>query len=250
MQIKCTQCGGAVPIEEESDFLRCPFCNTALYVETDRTVRHYAMDPQVSAADLAPIIQRKLAHLEIPDPVQVTGSKLRYFPFWRFETETGATFTVPAAAPPLEEMARIKSPAGDLKLFSPDLAATPDFVEPEYLLEDATDDARQLNDLPDAVFPVAALLHLPLHDVSYLCQDTPRRAVVEAVSGEVYADDWPAGPQKKKDRVLGRIALLTFALFLLEAAFLPGFWLVLAAYALTGTGVFFLARNTLRRMGW
>ena len=48
MEIKCTQCGGKAPIEEDADFIRCPFCETALYIDADRSVKHFYMDPAVA----------------------------------------------------------------------------------------------------------------------------------------------------------------------------------------------------------
>jgi len=40
MDLKCTQCGGQTPSSEDTSFVRCPFCETALCLETDRTVSH------------------------------------------------------------------------------------------------------------------------------------------------------------------------------------------------------------------
>jgi len=250
MQIKCTQCGGDVPIEEDAGFIRCPYCETALYVDTDRTVLHYYMAAQAAAQDIGPTIQRKLSYMEINDPVAVQSSRILYFPFWRMDTTIGGSVTLPAAAPPMEDLESLKSPAGDLKLYTKKLGEEFPVVEPEVLLEDALVKAQKSLESEAVKFKSASLMHLPLYEVEYTCQKGQYRAIVEAVSGEVFADNWPAAPQKQKDRVLGWIAALAFVLFLLESALIPWFWVMVPAYVATGAGIYFLARRTLRNMGW
>lgn len=250
MEIKCTQCGGDVPIEEDAGFIRCPFCETALYVETDRTVLHYYMSVQVAVDDIGLTIARKLSYMEIKDPVAVQSSSVIYFPFWRLDTLMGGALTVPAATTPIEDLDVLKSPAGDLKLYSKKLEEDFPVVEPEVLLENALVEGQKIIGSESAKFRSASLVHLPLHEVEYICQGREYRVFVEAISGEVFGDSWPAAPQKQKDRALGRIAALAFGLFLVESALIPWFWVLLPAYAATGYGVYFLARRTLRKMGW
>jgi hypothetical protein len=250
MNIKCTQCGAKVPIETDTSTIRCPFCETALYVETDRTVMHYYMDPQVQAADLGPVIQRKLSYLEIKDPVNINTRDLLYFPLWRFDTGLGTSVMVAGAMPPVEDMFVVKPPAGPVRLFSPELAVDNEVVEPEVMLEDAAADAREVLGPGSVKFKSAAVVHLPFYKVTYTCQDSKNEAFVEAVSGEVFAEDWPSAPYKEKDRVLGMIAVATFAIFLVEAVAIRHPGLTLLAYAPTAAGVYFFARNTLKKMGW
>jgi hypothetical protein len=250
MEIKCTQCGAKVPIEKEGGFIRCPYCETALYLDTDRSVKHFSMAPQVREKDLSPTIGRALSRVEINDPLTVGKSRMFYFPFWRLDTAIGGSLTLAAATPPVEDMLQIENPAGDLQLFSPDLAAEQEVVEPELLLEDALLEARNLLESDTAKFRAASILHLPVYEVEYLCQGQRFKAHVLGVTGEVFADEWPAIPQKEKDRKLGAIALFAFILLLLEAVLIPWTWAVIPAYALTGAGVYYFAKNTLRRMGW
>ena len=67
MNVTCTRCGAKVPIETDTSTVRCPFCESALSVETDRTVMHHYMGPQIKIEDLNPVLQRKLSYLEIRD---------------------------------------------------------------------------------------------------------------------------------------------------------------------------------------
>ena len=250
MNIKCTQCGAKVPIEKDSDFIRCPYCETALYVDTERTVKHHYMAAQAQTKDLGPMVARKLSYLEVVDPVTVGKWSFFYFPFWRVDTSLGGSVVIAAATPPCEDMLQISMPAGDLKLFAPELAAEHEVTEPEMLLDDALIEAQKILDNPAVKFTAASLIHLPMYRVEYRCQNQDFVAVVDAITGDAFADEWPAMPQKQKDRMLGGIALAAFALFFLEAAFLPWTWAIIPAYALTGAGIYYLARNTLRKMGW
>jgi hypothetical protein len=250
MDIKCTQCGAGVPITEDAAFIRCPFCDTALYVETDRTVTHYYLPAQAPVNDLPLYLRRKLAGFEVKDEVAVKGVTLVFFPYWRFDLATGKSHCLPAAAAPFEDLHRLKMPAGDLKLFDPPKLEPHRVIEPQVLLVDAALEVKTELANEAAQFTASSLVHLPLYFVGYACQGKDFRAVVDAVAGEVYADDWPPGPQREKDRALGLIALLAVGLFLFEAALIPGLWLTLAAYALTALGLYYLARGVLQRMGW
>jgi hypothetical protein len=249
MDITCTQCGAKVPIEHDTEFLRCPYCETALYVETDRTVKHFLMPATVAEKDLVPVLRRKLAYLEIKAPVNVTGVKTVWFPFWRLDAKMGGAAMVPAAAPPLEDMASIKPPAGNLQLYTEGPGRTE--VAPEVLLEDAVVEGWKALEAKEPIeFSAAAMLHLPLLEVSYTCRNRPYRAVIEAASGEVYADDWPAAPARKKDRVLGLIAVSAFIAFTLEAALIPVLSIALLMLAATALLVYFVGLNVLEKMGW
>src|SRR3990172_10587899 len=143
MDIKCTQCGARVPIETETAFTRCPYCETALYVDADQTVKHYYLPPQAALQDLGPMIGRRLSRQEIKDPVTLVSAALTYFPFWRLDTAMGRPVSIPAAMPAVEDLFNLKIPAGDLKVFSPELAVDHEVIEPEVMLDDALREAQE-----------------------------------------------------------------------------------------------------------
>jgi len=250
MDIKCTQCGGQVPIAEDTAFVRCPFCETALYVETDRTVPHQYLPATLAEKDLGMYLQRRLAQFEYEDPVKLKKARLVYFPFWRFDLATGKSHAVPAAVAPYEDLRRLKLPAGSYKLFDAAALEPHQVIGPEVLLEDAAEDARVEIGNEAVNFTGAGLVHLPFYFITYQAGSRDFTAVTDAAAGETYADEWPAGAQKVKDRALGLIAALCVALFLLESALLPNIFFTLLAYAVTAIGIYFLARSTLTRMGW
>ncbi len=258
MEIKCTQCGGSVPIEYDSVFIRCAFCETALYVDTDQTVKHFVMLPQVAGNDIAPIIQRELSYMEIKDPVTVIKTDLHYFPFWRLENNKGRAQNIPAASPLIEDMSEIRFPAGEFKLFSDELVNEKSVVEPEVTFEDAVTEGKKSTNGPADKFTSASITHIPFFIVNYACQKMDHEAVVEGVSGTVYADGWPVAPQKQKDRRLGLIAFMSVALFLFEASFpsfLPvsanvGIIMSLGMMIVTGVLVYYYSMNMLKKMKW
>src|SRR3990172_13112248 len=118
MDIKCTQCGARVPIETETAFTRCPYCETALYVDADQTVKHYYLPPQAALQDLGPMIGRRLSRQEIKDPVTLVSAALTYFPFWRLDTAMGRPGPLPAAQPAAGDFFNPKNPPGDLQRFN------------------------------------------------------------------------------------------------------------------------------------
>lgn len=250
MDINCTQCGGKVPIQEDTSFVRCPFCETALYVETDRTVSHQYLAASVAEKDLGMYLQRRLARFEVEEQAKVKNAKLIFFPVWRFDLPTGKSVAVPAAAPLFDDLRRLKMPAGAYQLFDAAALAGRTVIEPDLLLEDAALEARAETGNEETKFTGAALVHLPFFHVTYAAGTRDFRALVDAASGEPYADDWPAGSQKQKDRALGMIAALCVILFLLEAVLVPGPGLTLLAYGVTAVGIYYLARSTLAKMGW
>ena len=258
MEIKCTQCGGSVPIEYDTVFIKCSFCETALYVDTNQTVKHFIMLVQAAEDDVVPIIQRELSYMEINDPVTLNKINLHYFPFWRLENNKGGAQNIPAAAPPIEDMSVIKFPSGEFKLFSDELVNGKSVVEPEVTLEDAIAEGKKSICDESVEYSSASITHLPFYNVGYSCQNMEHEAVVEGVSGTVYADGWPAAPQKRKDRHLGFIAFMSIALFLFEAsfpAFLPvsgnvGIFMSLGIMIVTGIIIYYYSMNTLKKMQW
>lgn len=250
MDIKCTQCGGQVPIQEDTAFVRCPFCETALYVETDRTVSHQYVPAGLAEKDLEVYLKRQLAQYEYVGSVELKKRRLAFFPFWRFDLPTGKSIAVPAGIAPYDDLRRLKMPAGSYKLFDPAALEPHEVIEPAVLLEDAAEEARAECGNEEVKFTGAALVHLPFFLYTYAAGSREFAAMTDAAAGQTYADEWPAGAQKNKDRTLGLIAALCVFLFLLEAALLPNIALTLPAYLVTAVGLYYLARSTLTRMGW
>ena len=44
MQIKCTQCGADVTVQQDETFIECPFCASALFLDKRKVVFHYLLN--------------------------------------------------------------------------------------------------------------------------------------------------------------------------------------------------------------
>ena len=80
MKIRCTGCKADVPIDEETEFVQCPYCSAALYVDLSQSILHYYMPVQIEKRDLAPLIQRALAKIEIEDNIKIPSMELKILP--------------------------------------------------------------------------------------------------------------------------------------------------------------------------
>lgn len=241
MELTCTNCGGAVPIETDTTSTQCPWCGAALYVHTAGTALHYVALPQLAERDMGPLVQRELARIEITDPISVERIEVLYFPYWRRSLSPDRVAFAAAASPLCDDLARPDLALGDLKIFSGSITERARVVEPAVsLVRDADEQAAQR----------AALVHVPLARVAYRFKGLPYEAVVDAAGGRVFADDWPPSPERDKDRALSRLAALAFTLFFAEAALLPGILFVIPAFALTAFAIHRLAAKSLRESGW
>jgi DNA-directed RNA polymerase subunit RPC12/RpoP len=248
MKVRCTQCGAEIPIEEDAGFIQCEYCGTHLFVEVDRTVQHYNFRPRMEAGSLASTIMRELSRLELTLPVEITRAELVYFPFWQITTEQGRNVTIPGAITTIENLAGVTIPAGDLKFFDPENIPSGKIIPPETLLDGALAQFKGLN-LRDEV-KESALIHLPVFLVSYRYQDNSYEAAVDALSGNVYADEYPPLPIRDKDRFFGLMMLVTMLIFVLEGVLIRGFGFTILAYALTGVPLYFGIRALLKSKGW
>ncbi len=248
MKIRCTQCGAEISIEEDAGFIQCEYCDTHLFVEVDRTVQHYNFRPRMEAGALGSVIMRHLSGMELTRVVEVTESELVYFPFWQITTEQGRKVIIPGAITTIESLGDVSIPAGDLKFFDPEKIPSGRIIPPETLLDGALAQFKGLN-LHDEV-KESALIHLPVFTVSYNYQGNSYEAAVDALSGSVYADEYPPLPVRDKDRFFGLMMFATMLVFVLEGVLIKGFGFTIIAYALTGVPLYFAIRSLLKGKGW
>jgi DNA-directed RNA polymerase subunit RPC12/RpoP len=248
MKIRCTQCGAEISIEEDAGFIQCEYCGTHLFVELDRTVRHYSIQSNLGEKSVAPAISRHLSRMELNLPVEIINSELSYFPFWNFTTDQGRRVAIPAATSSIESLGQVTIPAGDLRFFDPGKIPASQIIPPETLLESALSQFKGLG-LKDDV-KESSLIHVPMFLVTYRYQDMEYEAAVEAVTGNVYSDEYPPLPVHEKDRFFGMMMAVTLALFILEGVIIKGFWLTLLAYAITSIPLYFGIRFLLKGKGW
>jgi len=247
MDIKCTQCGAGVEISEDSGFISCPYCDSRLYIESDRTVRHFYLKPEVKPNEIASIISKELFSRELKAEVAVVSADPVFIPFWLVRLKQGE-MRFPAAELANPELQNCAIPAGKLVPYEPELEKKYKVEMPSLSL----DELKKKPALEKAVNHIERtdLIHLPFYRVSYNYGNETFQAMVDAGEGKLYAEKLPRGLSREKDRYfLGLFAVLSLG-FLLEAFFIPGFWFVLLAYAATGVLAWYLVRKALEQKGY
>jgi hypothetical protein len=249
MEIRCTSCGAQVPIQERTQFQQCQHCGAALIVDLGEGVPHYLLSPVLEHGGLEPALRRALAQREISAPIGTVAAEMIYLPFWRFEREAGQAFMIAASAPGAEDLGRLVPPPGEERFFREEHAGAHRVAEPTVLLETARAEASGAAAAETKDDLRESLVHVPFFRIEYGCDGGTYVAWMEAVSGNAFSDGWPPSPQRRKDLVLGAVALISIAVFFSETVFLSTLWLLIA-FPLTAIALFLFARALLGRLSW
>jgi predicted RNA-binding Zn-ribbon protein involved in translation (DUF1610 family) len=195
--LTCTQCGGELHPEEGQTFLTCPYCNSTVYLDKSRVVFHWSLAPTLSPEQALGALRRWMSGnqtvKDLDQKAQVAGQNFQYFPLWYFKrgTPTGEKIDLqPAAATSVTELARLSLPAGDLQRFDPALESQSE--APTVPLEAARSWLEQNRPLPQSEIRESALVHVPIYMFKYLYKGQRYTAVVEAATGMVLANIFPA----------------------------------------------------------
>jgi hypothetical protein len=250
MQIRCTNCGADIPLEQESEFISCSFCHAALFVDTDKTIANFCMPATLKKDELSPLINRKLASMEITAEHALEDASIVYHPFWRFESKGIKTKLIAAAEIDADEMTEIPGTAGNPVVYNPSVIGDRRVVEPSLLYDEAVAEFQMSSPSAAQSDLRVTMLYLPVYHATYLCDGLRYHAFIDGVSGGVYADNWPPTEQREKNRLLGTIAIGALLAFVLESAFIPNFWLLMLTFAITAGAIYIFSRGLLRRMGW
>jgi hypothetical protein len=222
--IQCTQCGGHVPVEDDG-YVVCPACQSALYVDLSRVCIHQQVEPAIAERDLPGALGRWLHRLEVPGQPRVTKRDLRYWPFWEVEA-ADARALILAAPSPFTELESIEVPAGRRRRFddATEAAAVAPTTFGAAALERSgvTGDAR------------LRLLHLPIYHLEYQLDGRRWDALIEGVSGGVFAERLPPPHTTQLDTSHALVFGATFVIFVLEGLLLPDLGPTLLGYGVTG----------------
>jgi predicted RNA-binding Zn-ribbon protein involved in translation (DUF1610 family) len=212
--LHCTQCGGELHPDEGQIFLICPYCGAAVYVDKARVVFHWYLAPTLNEQDAAASLRRWMAGnqtvKDLDQKASMQGSAFEYFPLWylKYRQKTGREDILyePAAATSVSELRHLNLPAGDLRPYVPsmDAQARPPTVPLETALEWLAQ--RQL---PAGEVVEQALVHIPLYTFKYQYKGSTYTAVVEAGSGSVFANIYPAKAEAPY-QVAGLVTALVF----------------------------------------
>jgi hypothetical protein len=217
--INCTQCGGELHPDEGQVFLTCTFCGSTVYVDKSQVVFHWSLNPTLTAEQAASALNRWMSGnqtvKDLDKKAQVTSQTFQYFPLWHFQWKSpqGNQMALqPAAATSVTELAKLRIPAGDLVRYDPALDAQSE--PPTVPLETARDWLKQSQ--PQAAIQESALVHVPIFIFKYQFKGQSYTAVVEAATGSVIANIYPA----KSEAPYITAGFVTAAVYLF-LAFLP-----------------------------
>jgi hypothetical protein len=247
MQIKCTQCGAGLDITEDTGFIVCPFCDSRLYLESDRTVRHFYLQPVIKAKDVAGFIGKELSRRELKDPAQVISAHIVFIPFWLVRMKE-TTLSYQAADLEYSVFEQLKIPVGELIPYESELEGKFEVQAPEVSLEQIMK-KQELDEYKDKVERVD-LIHIPFYKVRYSYKSAAYHSLVDACSGVAYAENFPASISKEKDRFFMIIFAVLSVVFTVEAFALPGFLFPMLAFVITGAGAWFYVSRLLNRKGY
>ena len=193
----CTQCGGELHPDQGQIFLTCPYCGATVFLDKSQVVFHWYLAPTLDEAKARASLARWMAGnqtvKDLDKKAAVQSSSFEYFPVWFFKHSPAggkeAIILEPAAATSVSEIRRLNLPGGDLRKYAPalDSQAQPPSVPLQAALSWMAE--RQI---PAGELTERALVHIPLYTFKYTFQGRLFTALVEAGTGTVLANIFPA----------------------------------------------------------
>lgn len=194
----CTQCGGEIHPDEGQIFLTCPYCGAAVYLDRSVVVFHWYLAPTLDEGKARASLARWMAGnqtvKDLDQKAQITGSAFEYFPLWFFKCRQPDGKEVilmePAAATSVSELRNLNLPAGDLRKYDESEVGS-QATTPNVPLETALRWVEQQQIAPGAVSE-RSLVHVPIYTFKYTYKGNTYTAIVEAGTGCVFANIYPA----------------------------------------------------------
>jgi len=195
--LHCTQCGGELHPDEGQIFLSCPFCGSTVYLDKSQVVFHWHLAPTLDESKARAALAAWMAGNEtvkdLDQKSRVVGSSFEYFPVWYFKRRTPGgkeeILIELAAATAVSEIRSLHLMAGDLRKYEETLDAQSQ--APTVPLQAALAWMKE-REIPDAEIIEKSLVHIPVYTFKYLYQDNAYTALVEAATGGVLANIYPA----------------------------------------------------------
>jgi predicted RNA-binding Zn-ribbon protein involved in translation (DUF1610 family) len=198
-EFHCAQCGGTLQPVEGQAFLSCPYCGSAVYLDRSKVVFHWYVEstvaPEAAAASLRRWMAGNQTVKDLDSRAQIGAPVFQYFPLWYVrgkDLQTGGKeqmFIEPAAATSITEIKSLHLPAADLKKY--DAALDSQAVQPSVPFTALVGWLDQRG-IQQTEIVEAALVHLPVYLFKYQYGGRTYSALVEAASGKVFANLFPA----------------------------------------------------------
>jgi len=215
--IICPQCGGENKIPTDERFFECEFCGSAIYLDKSKVVNHYIVTSNFSKEQAEGNLRRWMAsnfHVKDLDKfAQIAQVNFYYFPLWYFKTKDSTgdrIYLQPAHSTSISEIKNIQIPAGSFKPYSRKDFDIKDFVSADVLYDSAKSWLSQTGVNVNTIAE-SNLVHVPFFHFYYNYKGKQYSALVEASSGKVYANIWPAKSEMPFKVIFGA-AILIFGL--------------------------------------
>lgn len=218
--VNCTQCGGELRPDEGQMFLTCPYCSSTVYLDKSRVVFHWYLAPTLDDAKARFALARWMAGnqtvKDLDKKSRLVDTSFEYFPVWFFKRRYASgkeeILLEPAAATSVTELRQIKVVAGDLRRYDTALDAQ---AHPPSVPLTAVTQWLAERQVPQKEIIEQALVHLPVFIFKYAFQGKTYTALVEAATGGVFANIFPA----KAEAPYQLAAAVTAGVFLCLATF-------------------------------
>jgi hypothetical protein len=195
--LTCSQCGGELHPDEGQIFITCPYCSATVYLDKSRVVFHWYVAPTLKDQDAVGALYRWMSGSQtvkdLDKKARLVGQSFQYFPVWYFKwSDKGKEQTAlqPASATSVSELATLKIPAGDLRKYDSGLDSQS--APPTVPLEAGLEWVKQRNPGAVPAMEEMSIVHIPLYFFKYAFRDQTYTAVVDAASGTVLANLFPA----------------------------------------------------------
>jgi len=204
-----------MPADEK--FTQCEFCSSTIYIDKRKVVNHYIVACNFSKEQAQGNLRRWMAsnfHVKDLDKLaQISQESFYYFPLWYFKTNDSSgdkIYLQPAHSTPISEIKNIQIPAGNLKPYNTKDFNIKEFVASDVLYESAKNWLAQTGVNVDTISQ-SSLVHVPFYQFYYNYKGQQYSALIEASSGKVYANIWPA-KSETPFKILFAAAILIFGL--------------------------------------
>jgi DNA-directed RNA polymerase subunit RPC12/RpoP len=235
MEIRCANCSAKINLERDDPFLKCPFCDSTLFLDRAQTFKRFQLPPSVSEARARSGLIEELSRREMPR-LPILEMKGLLLPFWGVRgKESGDTFPAFSPLPAALHGFRLP-PAGALVSAEP-----PDGFEP-IPCSDNTSALWQNH--PDA--GAFSLYLVPFYRISFGTEKASYTAWLDAVVGSVHLEQTPPPLSGRITRRFWSALTLLFCLFGAEAFLLEG-WIALVVVAATAAACYPALRGFLEK---
>jgi len=211
--------------------VHCNTCGAALFIDTRKLFLHQQIDPIFDENKALGLLRRWLQTKEIPGVPTRQEAVLQWWPLW--ELEHNGTKTLLLASPSAwGELEKIDISSGMRNGFDPDRAG--EVVVPQRCA------SAVLKNVKTNIEPTLRLLHVPIYKIRYQLDSENWEALMDGVQGQIYTENMPTPHTSHLDISHAIAFVITTTIFTVEGYFLHGFWAILVAYAISGTGLYFL----------